>query len=299
MSPLRACALDPSAHFTSSPVEDPARLVAALDATAEHRATPCADGTLKWRIWGDGMPLVLVHGGHGSWTHWLRNIAHFAKTRRVLVPDLPGHGESAEPETPHSAEQFGAILAAGMDTLLEEGERLDMVGFSFGAVIAGHAAHRLPARVRQFVMVGPGGLALPREPRPNLLQWRDLEDEDRRNEAHRHNLAVLMMGNPDVIDPLAVHLQARNAERGRVKTYSISRTGTLRACLPKLGVPLAGIWGEQDVTARGHFDLRQNLLREIDPAAAFHTIEGAGHWVQFERSETFNACLQEVLDRVP
>lgn len=280
-------------------MDDPARLVAALDAAADHRTTPCAAGELKWRIWGEGMPLVLSHGGHGSWTHWLRNIGHFAKTRRVLVPDLPGHGESAVPETPHSAEQFGTILAMGIDMLLKDEERLDLVGFSFGAIIAGHAAQRLPGRVRQFVMVGPGGLALPREPRPNLLQWRDQEDEDGRNEAHRYNLAALMMGDPDVIDPLAVHLQARNAERGRVKTYSISRTGTLRDCLPKLGVPLAGIWGERDVTARGYFDLRQNLLREIDPTSVFQTIQNAGHWVQFERAEAFNACLSGVLERVP
>ena len=61
-------------------------------ALARRLTTPCGDGELVWHAWGDDgdQPLVLLHGGSGSWTHWIRNVEAFAAAgRRVLVPDLP------------------------------------------------------------------------------------------------------------------------------------------------------------------------------------------------------------------
>src|SRR5688500_3009298 len=43
---------------------------------------------------GDGPPVVLLHGPAGNAAHWLRVIPGLATTRRVIVPDLPGHGAS-------------------------------------------------------------------------------------------------------------------------------------------------------------------------------------------------------------
>ena len=42
-------------------------LVEGIAAEAERVETPCGDGTLVWRRWGSGPPLVLLHGGYGSW----------------------------------------------------------------------------------------------------------------------------------------------------------------------------------------------------------------------------------------
>ena len=52
----------------------PADFVAALDRASTRRTTSSDAGTLVWRIWGSGPPLVLLHGGTGSWMHWVRNI---------------------------------------------------------------------------------------------------------------------------------------------------------------------------------------------------------------------------------
>ena len=43
---------------------------------------------------GDGPPVVLLHGPAGNAAHWMRVIPALAATRRVIVPDLPGHGAS-------------------------------------------------------------------------------------------------------------------------------------------------------------------------------------------------------------
>ena len=55
-------------------------------------------GDVVWHVWGqehagNTTPLVLLHGGSGSWTHWVRNVQHLAQTRSVWALDLPGCGE--------------------------------------------------------------------------------------------------------------------------------------------------------------------------------------------------------------
>lgn len=49
-----------------------------LEAVSSRMATPCGDGGIVWHVWGErqngDLPLVLFHGGSGSWTHWLRSI---------------------------------------------------------------------------------------------------------------------------------------------------------------------------------------------------------------------------------
>ena len=69
--------------------------VAELNARYRRIETPCGEGTMVWRLWGEGDPLVLAHGAQGAWDHWVRNIPELSRHRMLLVPDMPGHGESA------------------------------------------------------------------------------------------------------------------------------------------------------------------------------------------------------------
>src|SRR3546814_8575896 len=77
--------------------------VTRIEAAAKAFKTPCGDGRMSWRVWGDGPPLVLLHGDFGSWTHWLRNVSRLAAYFRVIVPDMPGYGDSDRSEE-HTSE---------------------------------------------------------------------------------------------------------------------------------------------------------------------------------------------------
>ncbi|MBY4596358.1 alpha/beta fold hydrolase [bacterium BD-1] len=68
--------------------------MAALAATARREDVRTDTGTVAWRAWGSGPPLVLLHGSHGSWRHWVRNIEALAAQRTVCAPDMPGYGDS-------------------------------------------------------------------------------------------------------------------------------------------------------------------------------------------------------------
>ena len=94
-----------------------------LAAAARVAETPCGSGSMVWRVWGEGAPLVLLHGGSGSWRHWARNIGPLGAGRMVITPDLPGLGDSAMPEGVSTPEGVAEILARGLDRILPAGSR--------------------------------------------------------------------------------------------------------------------------------------------------------------------------------
>ena len=220
-----------------------------IAAEAERIETRCGDGNMVWRCWGEGAPLVLLHGGYGSWTHWIRNVLPLSRRFRVIAPDLPGLGESATPPEPWTATGLAAIIAEGLAAVLPPGERFHLAGFSFGGVIGGNVAAQLGERVRGFTVVGSNGLGLERSPTP-LRRVAPDAGEAEEFATHRYNLNQLMIADPDKIDELALYLQKTNHARARI-------------------------------------------LRGFQPAARFAVVPGAGHRVQYEAADQFNALLAE------
>jgi 2-hydroxy-6-oxonona-2,4-dienedioate hydrolase len=267
-------------------------LVEGIAAEAERIETPCGDGTMVWRRWGEGPPLVLLHGGYGSWMHWVRNILPLAREFTVIAPDLPGLGESATPPEPWTAAGLAAIIVAGLDIVLPRGAAPHMAGFSFGGVIGGSVAAQLGDRLRSFTVVGSNGLGLERQPTP-LRRVPEGADENEEFATHRYNLSQLMIADPEKIDELALYLQQTNHARARMRSRRFSRSGALIEALPQIAARLDGIWGERDATAYPHVDERARLLRNVQPGARFAVVPGAGHWVQFEAAERFNPLLAE------
>jgi pimeloyl-ACP methyl ester carboxylesterase len=247
-------------------------------------------------VWGDGPPLALLHGGYGSWSHWIRNVLPLSRTFTVAAPDLPGLGESATPPGPHTAEGLASIVVEGLELVFPEFASLHIAGFSFGGVLGGHVAAQLGDRVRGFTIVGSNGLGLVRQP-TELRRLPEGASEPEGLAVARHNLAALMIADPGKIDELAVYIQAQNAPRGRVKSRRFSRADTLARSLPLIKARIDGIWGERDATAYPHLDDRARALHNVQPGARFEVIPGAGHWVQYEAADKFNPLLAEIAGR--
>jgi 2-hydroxy-6-oxonona-2,4-dienedioate hydrolase len=273
--------------------EETVGLVKGVVAEAERLGTPCGDGNMVWHVWGRGPPLVLLHGGYGSWTHWIRNVIALSRIFTVAAPDLPGLGESAAPPEPHTAEGLARIIVEGLKIVFPKQGDLHIAGFSFGGVLGGHVVAQLGDRVRGFTVVGSNGLGLVRQPTA-LKRVAEGASETETLAVARHNLAALMIADPQKIDELAIYIQSQNAPRGRVKSRRFSRADTLARALPLVKARLDGIWGERDATAYPHLDDRARALRAIQPDARFEVIPGAGHWVQYEAADRFNPILAEI-----
>jgi 2-hydroxy-6-oxonona-2,4-dienedioate hydrolase len=275
-----------SAHSIST-----AALLDRLAGVAQIIHTPCGDGSMVWRCWGEGPPVVLLHGGYGSWTHWLRTVGPLAERYRVIAADLPGLGDSATPPAPIVPEALSAVIDRGLDDVLPPGARFHLVGFSFGAMLASFVAAARGAQIRSVTLVGSASMGLRRAPMQQMQPPRRHMSAEEVAAMQRVNLGILMFHDKSRIDDLAVRLQCDNVARARVKSRGFAHRDLLRPVLPKIAASLGGIWGERDITAYPWVDDRRYLLRRIQPDAFFAVIEGSGHWVMYEAADAFNRVL--------
>jgi len=280
------------------PQESPAQYETRVHAAARRVETPCGDGRMVWHVWGDEAqpPLVLFHGGFGSWRHWILNVLPLSRRYRVIAADLPGLGDSDCISGEYTAENIAAEVSRGIDVLVPPPNRFHIAGFSFGGIIGGHISALKGKRVRSFTAVAAGGLGLRNAPYPQLESMSAASTPEALIGVHRANLSRLMISNPDRIDDLAIHVQTETVRRARVRSGKIPWTGTLTNALRRIDTTLAGIWGENDVIAAPYMDDRIELFRSIQPGCDFRLLEDAGHWVMYERPDAFNATLVELLE---
>ena len=106
---------------------------------------------MYYEVHGAGSPLILLHGGFGGVGMFRQLLPHLALTRRVIAPELQGHGHTADIDRPLSFDFMADDVAALLDAL-----RLptaDILGYSLGGGVALRTAIRHPAMVRKLVAV--------------------------------------------------------------------------------------------------------------------------------------------------
>lgn len=273
--------------------------VAEVEAMAEIVETRCGHGTMPFRVWneGAGEPVVLLHGGSGSWTHWIANIDALARHHEVIVPDLPGLGEAATLPQGYSAADAAHWVAEGINRIDALGFHL--VGFSWGCIVAAIVAARDNPVLKSLCLVGPAGLGEMPEP-PDIKPLRKRTPEMSAVEAaetNRENLARLMIHDREKIDDLAVYLQTINTERSRFNSPQFARTTLVADHLAKVTRPTKVVYGEYDATARPNIAYREELLHHIRSDIEFEVLPGVGHWAQYEDAATFNAMLDDWIER--
>jgi pimeloyl-ACP methyl ester carboxylesterase len=116
---------------------------------------------IRYREVGEGPPLTLVHGLMTSGYSFRYVVGPLASRGfRVLVPDLPGAGESGAFEGPHSAARLSGALGAFLEATGAHGGRV--VGNSMGGYVAMLLALDDPAAMDRLVNVHSPALPIPR-----------------------------------------------------------------------------------------------------------------------------------------
>ncbi|WP_285761647.1 alpha/beta fold hydrolase [Nocardiopsis ansamitocini] len=95
--------------------------------------------------------LLFVHGGGVAGWMWEHQRAHFSADHHVLVPDLPGHGRSAEQA--YTSNRAAAEALAELIAQRTDGGRASVVGFSIGAQVTIELVSRFPHLVNSAVIV--------------------------------------------------------------------------------------------------------------------------------------------------
>jgi pimeloyl-ACP methyl ester carboxylesterase len=262
--------------------------------------------TVSYAEAGSGPVLLMVHGMGGSSQNWRAVIEPLARDHTVIVPDLPGHGQSA----PGGGDYSVGGLAAGLrDLLLVLGhERATLVGHSLGGGVAMQFAYQFPEIVERLVLVSSGGLG----PEVSLLLRaaalpgagafiaataplvQRLGGGLRRAEGHGRR------PNTDVAE--VVHgyglLAARERRAAFLATVrSVIGIGGQRvSAVDRLylaeAVPVLIVWGARDRLVPVHHG--EQAHRDI-PGSRLEIFEDAGHLPQLEEPSRFVAVLERFL----
>jgi pimeloyl-ACP methyl ester carboxylesterase len=130
----------------------------------EFGAHPAPDATAATGAAAEAPPVLLVHGIGDSADTWADAARGLARTYRVLVPDLLGHGASDKPRADYSVAGYANGLRDLLDALGIA--RVSLVGHSLGGGVALQFAYQYPARCAGLVLVSTGGVG--REVHPAL-----------------------------------------------------------------------------------------------------------------------------------
>jgi pimeloyl-ACP methyl ester carboxylesterase len=231
-------------------------------------------------------PLVLLHGGSGSWTHWVKNVLHLSQTRDVWALDLPGFGDSALPPDVRDADDLVPCLNALLQHAYPN-RTVDVMGFSFGGMTAGLLAATPEHNIRRLMLVGVPGLGLMHEALPMRGMMTNMTRAQERD-VHRHNLNAMMLHHDSSVTDEVIDLQEANVARDRMRRRRIARTDVLAKAQSQWAIPVSGIWGQEDALYRGALD---KVEQQLPNMSTLSIVPDAGHWVMFERPDAFHALV--------
>lgn len=256
---------------------------------------------------GDGATAIALHGIEASAENHARNLRALGTTRRVVAPDLLGHGFTARPDCAYDVADYGRHVLALMDALGVE--RADLIGQSLGGWIACWLALNAPGRIRSLVLNTIVGL--PVEQESGWESFAALVQQSRQAMASlepeliRSRLEWIVV-NPSTVTDELVALRRRlwqdegwQRVAGRVITlltperYIPQQIGW--EDLARIEVPTLVVWTRANP---GHgLDVAERMVSALVDAR-LTVIEQAGHWPQFEQPAAFNAAVAEFYGRM-
>ena len=223
----------------------------ALLAGAQKHAIDVAGHRVVYLEAGNGTPVLLVHGFSGSKENWLPFARELPLTDRVLMPDLPGWGESSRlPDQDYAIAPQVERLGAFMDALRVG--RVHLVGHSMGGQIAGLYAVQHPERVLSLTLVDSAGVHF----KENAFAARVLAGQTPFNFATReqfHGFMHELFIEPPWLPPRVVDvLIERNRPRYEFQATLLARLRQepdallLERALGQIRVPTLALWCRDD-----------------------------------------------------
>ena len=271
----------------------------------EERALEWRGTRLRYAVGGDGPPLVLVHGLGGTIENWRALAPRLAVDRRVLVPDLPGHGHSAPLPEARDVDVLAEAVLGILDW--EELREAVWIGHSLGGLVGLRAAVLRPDAVRCLVLAAAAGIgsasraahatvALLGVVRPGRLIAPHRDAWSRSRLGRRAAFGWWGVADPDALEPElaeaflvgpAHHTDMQQA--GRALLVSDPRLE-----LDRVTCPCLCLWGASDNWVR----LEDGMEYARRLRAPLRTIAGCGHLLIGERPDACLAAIHSFLDRL-
>lgn len=260
---------------------------------------------LHYLAGGRGPAVVLLHGLGGFAASWRTTMGALDRQVTAYALDLPGFGASGKPRLRYDLDLFARAVQGFLDGLGLASASL--VGHSLGAAVAIHYALRYPARVERLALLSPvvpGVYRLSRTWR--LGRWpvvADLAALVRCRPLYRAAVRrCFHVPCPQDVRFLVEHAWAERSGRAartaflatlrHVGAELVERAGDYRRAIATFDRPVLIVHGNQDpvIPAAGC-----RAAAAAFPRAVLRSVEGCGHFPQFEHPATVNGWLAEFL----
>jgi pimeloyl-ACP methyl ester carboxylesterase len=256
-------------------------------------------GIVHYETYGQGKPVVLLHGWLGSWGLWQRTMEELGRNYRTYALDFWGFGDSGKKRETYQVSDFVSLVDQFMEQLGIESAPL--VGHSMGGTVSLSMAIRYPKRVQKVIVVGSPivGSSL------NIL----LQLAGIRFIAFMvYNMPAALrlgvrIGSPIIVnkDPLGWYkMQERDLSKTTLESFFASigslRRTDLRSQLGAVKVPTMGIYGVGDTIV--HPKQYQPLKAGV-PHAQIAIMDKSRHFPMIDEPERFNKTLKDFLDGQP
>jgi non-heme chloroperoxidase len=256
--------------------------------------------TLSVEDQGAGPVVVFIHGWTCSGRFFQRQLPYFARSHRVVIPDLRGHGRSEKTLEGHSLPQYAQDLRSLFGLLSVD--RPVLVGNSMGAEVAWEY-------LRAYGPEGVAGLVIV-DQSPCDFAWEGSElggmapgDLLQANERLQTDqaAAVAELCHAALHEPDEATVAWMTAELMKVPPVIASTVlydealRDYRDFLVQIRVPTLVIWGEDD----NFYGLKiAHYVVEQIPGARLQVLPGAGHFPFWENSDAFNRAVAEFVGEV-
>jgi pimeloyl-ACP methyl ester carboxylesterase len=282
---LRAAALLLLAFTTALSAAAPAT---ALDDAPSHFAS--LDGVrIHYKTLGRGRTaIVFVHGFAGDMTVWRDQVSRFEKIARVVVIDLPGHGQSDKPVAAYTMKFMARAVKAVVDDA--HIDRAVLVGHSAGAGVIRQFDRAFPWKTRALVSVD-GALWM-----KNPAEVGEQAAAHMRGEHFTDNLAAM----------LEAMMPAASAEVRQTVTHAAAAVPQHVALSYVSGMFDPAAWKEDHIVVpllivnqSGPFwnDEYVRAMRALADDIDYQTIDGVDHFLMLEKPAEFNSRLEKWLTK--
>lgn len=247
---------------------------------------------LNYEIYGQGEPLLLIHGLGSSLHDWEKQVPDFAKHFQVIACDVRGHGQTDKPPGPYSIPQMTEDIVQFLLAL--EISRLHIVGVSMGGMIAYQLAVSHPQMVKRLVVVNCTPELLIKSFKEQLIVW-------------QREIIVRIIGMRKMGEVLSERLFIK-PEQAELREIFVERwaendpqayLASMRALvgwsvadqLYKLTMPVRIIAADED------YDFMGDKAAYLDrtPNAELVIIEDSRHGTPVEHPEQFNKLVLDFL----
>ena len=254
----------------------------------------------SWRESGTGPVALFLHGLGGSRVSWRPQFETLTPDRHLFAWDAPGYGMS-EPISKPTFDSYAERAAALIDVISPRGP-VDLVGMSFGGMIAQYVAACYPGKVRSLTLLCTSpkfGLDGTDPESWQAARLNGLRDSGSPAAAAPFILASLAGPSGGHVVPEAVAAMARIPMAGLLDAIETIITHDTREILPTIYAPTLVLVGGQDTeTPTAYGQAIVDLMTSSDPShqprrAELRIIDGAGHLLNLEAPDQVNAAIHD------